>query len=614
MSPVDRHPAAGDDTLAQILERQQVSLGDLTGSTVGDFQVERLLGRGGMGEVYLATQLSLNRPVALKVLRPDVMVKPGYRERFESEAIAVAKLNHPSIVTVYAMAQIEQVLFIAMEYVEGTNLRDYVVKRGALDLPQALSIMKQAAQALGAAGEAGIVHRDVKPENILITRRGRVKVADFGLCRQMDDEGPQLTQAGVTMGTPAYMSPEQAQGYALDHRSDLYSLGATCYFMLAAVPPFRADSPVAVALKHIRELPASLMIHRPDLPLEIDRLVMKLMAKNPADRCQSAAELLADLAKVRGSIQLAAGGSTEALDTATARTEEVSDPIPVGLPAARVRESSVPAATRRARPVEPALATAEPDGGETAPSAARGPRFSGLIATAAVAVGLFAGAAAGWARRAPDIQPLPSEVSRRLPGLWIEPRWTAVPKQASAADQLRYAQIGASRDDWAAAWLAVPGYHPHTHAAASKAYAQLARLWYRRGDVEALTSLGTDLAGWKDAQKLDKDLATVIQLALDLKKGDLGAVEKGFEKLSEHEVAEMYEASLVAMSLEVCNDALQLAQKSSAQTIVPALQQALRRLARQLTLIEIGTPAQAGAARKAKAAAAKAAAKRSGGS
>src|SRR5262249_34855129 len=156
-------------------------------------------------------------------------------------------------VHVYAMALIDQVHFIAMEYVEGTNLRDYVVKRGALALDQALSIMKQAAQAIGAAGEAGVVHRGGQPRKHLSTREGRVKVADFGLCRQMDEDGPQLTQVGVTMGTPAYMSPEQAQGYALDHRSDLYSLGATCYFMLAGLPPFRADSPVAVALKHIRE-------------------------------------------------------------------------------------------------------------------------------------------------------------------------------------------------------------------------------------------------------------------------------------------------------------------------------------------------------------------------
>ncbi len=345
MSHVDRSSPAGEDTLAQVLEGRRASIGDLTGTTIGDFQVERLLGRGGMGEVYLATQVSLNRPVALKVLRPDVLTKQGYRERFQSEAMAVAKLNHPNIVHVYSMGEFAPVHFIAMEYVEGTNLREYVVKRGALELPQALSIMKQAAQAIGAAGEAGIIHRDVKPENILITRRGRVKVADFGLCRHMDEEGAQITQEGITMGTPAYMSPEQAQGYPLDHRSDLYSLGATYYFMLAGLPPFRGDSPVAVALKQVREIPSSLLVHRGDMPLEIDRLVMKLMAKNPADRYQSAAKMLADLAKVRESIAPAAGSPTGAAETADGpygRTEEVGL---TGL-AVRSKEPAAPAATR----------------------------------------------------------------------------------------------------------------------------------------------------------------------------------------------------------------------------------------------------------------------------
>ncbi len=198
-------------------------------------------------------------------------------------------------------------------------------------------------------------------------------------------------------------------------------------------------------------------------------------------------------------------------------------------------------------------------------------------------------------RPAPDIQTLSSDASRRAPGLWLEPRWTAIPKQPTATDQLRFAQLGASRDDWAAAWLAVPGYHPHaqSHAAASRAYAQLARLWYRRGDVESLAVLGRELSNWKDAQKLDKDLAGVIQLALDLKKGDLGAVEKGFTKLSEQDFTEMYDATLVALNLEVCSDAVHLAQKGSAQTIAPALQRVLMRLARQLNVIEIGGPAAA---------------------
>src|SRR4051812_26060923 len=252
---------------------------DLTGRTLGDFQIERMLGRGGMGEVYLARQISLNRPVALKLLRPELLSKPTYLSRFEAEATAVARLNHPNIVHVYMLGHVEGVRFIAMEYVQGTNLRDYILKKGALDLPLALSIMKQAAVAVGAAGELGLVHRDIKPENLLLTRKGQIKVADFGLCRDQESEGVHLTQPGITLGTPQYMSPEQAQGHALDHRSDLYSLGVTFYHMLTGEPPFRGETALAVALKHVKDVPVSPAVRRPEIPLELDRLVMKLMAK-----------------------------------------------------------------------------------------------------------------------------------------------------------------------------------------------------------------------------------------------------------------------------------------------------------------------------------------------
>src|SRR5689334_10473545 len=241
MSQVDRQSPAGEDTLAQVLGGGRASDGDLTGSTLGDFQVERLLGRGGMGEVYLARQVSLNRPVALKVLRPDLLSKPVYLARFEAEATTVARLNHPNIVHIYTLGCVDGIRFIAMEYVQGTNLRDYLMKKGALDLPLALSIMKQAGVAIGAAGELGLIHRDIKPENLLLTKKGQVKIADFGLCRDQDaDHRLDLTGPGVTLGTPLYMSPEQAQGHALDHRSDLYSLGVTFYHMLGGEPPFRA--------------------------------------------------------------------------------------------------------------------------------------------------------------------------------------------------------------------------------------------------------------------------------------------------------------------------------------------------------------------------------------
>ncbi|MHB1558369.1 MAG: serine/threonine-protein kinase [Isosphaeraceae bacterium] len=599
MSPVDRQTAAGEDTLAHVPGAGRSTPTDLSGTTLGDFQVERLLGRGGMGEVYLATQLSLNRPVALKVLRPEVLAKPGYLDRFVAEALTVAKLNHPSIVHVYAMDEIEGIHFIAMEYVEGTNLREYVRKRGALDLPQALAIMKQTGQAIGAAGEAGLIHRDVKPENILIARRGRVKVADFGLCRHMDEDAAHLTQAGTTMGTPAYMSPEQAQGHPLDHRSDLYSLGATFYYMLAGVPPFRADSPVALALKQVREIPSSLLIHRPDLPLEIDRLVMKLMAKNPADRFQSAAEMLAELARIRETIQIPSSPSGEPADGPCARTEEFPASGQLATAPATATARVAPARTpaliddRRGRAPQPAVAArdipvaAGPAGSDDAAEGHR-PAFSGWIATAAAALGLLTGGLSGWAARSPDVMALPDGSTRHAPGLWIEPRWTSIPRQGSAEDQLRYAQLQAPRDEWTTAWMAVPGNYPHSHDAASRAYAQLARLWYRLDDRESLTALGAELSAWNDAQQRDRDLASLITLALQLRKGDLGAVEKGFEKLAEAEVADMYDPLLVAMHLEICSDALAVAQKAGTQPIARPLQRALRLLARQLNHIELG--------------------------
>ncbi len=176
-------------------------------------------------------------------------------------------MNHPNIVHVYTLGCVEGIRFIAMEYVPGTNLRDYIVKKGALDLTLALAIMKQAGVAIGAAGALGLIHRDIKPENLLLTKKGQVKIADFGLCRDQDaDQQLDLTQPGVTLGTPAVHEPGASPGQALDHRSDLYSLGVTFYHMLAGEPPFRAETPLALALKHVKDTPVSLAVHRPDLP------------------------------------------------------------------------------------------------------------------------------------------------------------------------------------------------------------------------------------------------------------------------------------------------------------------------------------------------------------
>ena len=189
-----------------------------------------------MGDVYLARQLSLDRPVALKVIKAEWAANPTYMGRFEAEAWAAAKLSHPNIVHIYTLGSEGSVRFIAMEYVKGMSLRDYLKKRGLPDLTLAVAIMRQSGLAVKAAGEAGLVHRDIKPENLLLTKN-QLKVADFGLAQLPAEDRMHLTGPGIAVGTPMYMSPEQVQGKELDTRSDLYSLGVTYYYMLTGEPP-----------------------------------------------------------------------------------------------------------------------------------------------------------------------------------------------------------------------------------------------------------------------------------------------------------------------------------------------------------------------------------------
>src|SRR5579864_6885303 len=200
---------------------------------LGEFRVIRPLGRGGMSEVYLAEQTSLHRSVAIKVLRPELLSDETVLKRFEQEAKAAAGLVHPNIVQVYAFGQQDGIHYIAQEYVQGLNLRQFLNRKGPPELLVAYHVMRQVASALALAADAGIVHRDIKPENILITRKGEAKVADFGLAQlAASEQRVQLTQVGMTMGTPLYMSPEQINGEPVDHRSDIYSFGVTCYRML----------------------------------------------------------------------------------------------------------------------------------------------------------------------------------------------------------------------------------------------------------------------------------------------------------------------------------------------------------------------------------------------
>lgn len=463
---------------------------DLTGSVLGDFEIERLLGRGGMGEVYLARQVSLNRHVAFKILRPDLSANPAYLTRFEAEASTAAKLNHANIVHIYSLGSIDGLRYISMEYVQGTNLRDYLAKKGSLDIPLALSIMRQTAQAVGAAGELGLIHRDIKPENLLLTRKGQVKVADFGLARDQGNPALHLTQPGVAMGTPMYMSPEQVQGHGLDHRSDLYSMGVTFYHMLAGQPPYRAETAVALALKHVRDTPVSPRVHRPDLPVEIERLVLKLMAKRPQDRYQSAAEMLRDLARIRESLQTSTAPAALSIET-----ETLPDP------------------PKAVAPVEPRV-----------PLQARLSEFrigAGLAATL-VLIGLGAGLFYGYLGRSTDLLGEESPPPAGPPALWLAPTWTEVPPQPTPEAQYRYAQVHAAEAERDAAWLAVPGRFSNDREWATRAYTQVARSLFRRRDLERLRDLGAELA--RSSRTADTLLARVVAGGAHAIEGDFQGV------------------------------------------------------------------------------------------
>jgi serine/threonine-protein kinase len=273
---------------------------DLSGKQLGDYRLLRRLGRGGMADVYLAEQASLRRRVAFKVLRRSLAQQENYVRRFHNEAHAAAALIHANIVQIYEVGCTAGIHFIAQEYVEGRNLKQVVARKGAIGIPQAVLIMRQVAAALHKAGKEGIVHRDIKPENILIGPGGEAKVADFGLARIITGaSNADLTQVGVTMGTPLYMSPEQLEGGSVDLRSDIYSLGVTCYYMLTGRPPFEGETALNIAVQHLKSLPERLENLRPDLPSDLARIVHTMLAKSPDDRYASAGELLRELRQVR---------------------------------------------------------------------------------------------------------------------------------------------------------------------------------------------------------------------------------------------------------------------------------------------------------------------------
>jgi serine/threonine-protein kinase len=281
---------------------------DLSGKQLKDYQLLRRLGRGAMAEVYLAEQLSLGRRVAFKVLNAELARDPSHVGRFQHEARASASLVHASIVQVYEVGHVDEYHFIAQEYVPGRNLGEVIHRCGRLAPGLTLEILRQVASALQKAAEQGIVHRDIKPENIMVARTGEVKVADFGLAR-VQGNGMNLTQVGLTMGTPLYMSPEQIEGRPLDSRSDIYSLGVTAYHMLTGQPPFGGDTPLAVAVQHLNSPCKPLQEQMPSLPVGMTQLVHRMLAKKPEERFSDPADLLREVHRI--SSEAAAQGWAE---------------------------------------------------------------------------------------------------------------------------------------------------------------------------------------------------------------------------------------------------------------------------------------------------------------
>jgi serine/threonine protein kinase len=269
----------------------------LEGATIGPYEIKALLGAGGMGQVYRAHDPRLEREVAIKVLSAALAHEPGYLERFRREARAVAKLNHPNVVQVYDFGEQGDLTYLVMPLISGGTLREYLAHRQVLPLAEALSIIEQVASALQYAHERGLVHRDVKPANILMTSEGRALLSDFGIVRlvQKDDNATTLTHMGAFVGSPEYAAPEMIVGKPVDRRVDVYALGVILFQMLTGRLPFAGATPVALMMMQAQQPPPAPRSLNPDISPAVEAVILKALAKEPGERYQTAAELLTAL-------------------------------------------------------------------------------------------------------------------------------------------------------------------------------------------------------------------------------------------------------------------------------------------------------------------------------
>jgi serine/threonine-protein kinase len=347
-----------EDVLA--IQRERESKRKIPG-----YEILDELGRGGMGTVYRAIQKSMNREVALKVLSPRHARNPSFIDRFLREARAVAKLNHENIIAGIDVGEADGLYYFAMEYAEGETVIKMINRKDALSGKRALDIVLQIARALEHADQHGLVHRDIKPQNIIVTGKGVAKLCDLGLAKTQDPE-PDITRTGVSMGTPHYISPEQAKGLTdVDVRSDIYSLGATLYHMVVGSVPFVGSSPLVVMTKHLTEQPPFPSEKNPEISVDLSRVILKMMEKRVEDRYQNPTELIVDIERVAEGLPPAIAGRRQAFGRparerrrkSSSRRVPVSAPVPVrrslrrGARRSRTRPSASGAAGQPARQV-----------------------------------------------------------------------------------------------------------------------------------------------------------------------------------------------------------------------------------------------------------------------
>ena len=312
----------------------------------GHYSLREPLGSGGMAEVFLAQDEILKRDVALKLLKEQYDDNVGFVERFRREARSAASLNHPHIIVVYDWGRSADGTYcMAMEYAPGGTLKDRILEDGPLPPRKAVEVASQIAQALGFAHERGVIHRNVKPHNVLLSEAGEAKVADFGIARAA--AATTTSRSNLILGTPSYMSPEQAKGGRVGSASDLYSLGVVLYEMLTGELPFEAEDPVALAMKHVEEPPRSPREAAPDVPEALEALTLKLLAKDPSDRYGSATELFEDLRQVREGLPPAFADAAEPVAANRAALSASSVPTTSGAGGTHSRSYAVYGASRK---------------------------------------------------------------------------------------------------------------------------------------------------------------------------------------------------------------------------------------------------------------------------